>query len=134
MENEDSIHSFIDAVYDIGAKIAIDDFGTGLSNFSRVLKYHPDYIKIDGSLIKNIEKNKHAEKRRLYKKILETREQRFHLCLFAKNLTGYKTLMYLSSQAFIYGFYRYARINKKLLINNWYSENQIKIFFKKWKI
>ena len=42
-------------------------------------------------------------------------KQRFHLCLFAKNEIGYKNLMYLSSQAFINGFYYYPRINKKLL-------------------
>ena len=41
--------------------------------------------------------------------------QRFHLCLYAKNDIGYKNLMYLSSQAYINGFYYYPRINKKLL-------------------
>ena len=41
--------------------------------------------------------------------------QRFHLCLYAKNDIGYKNLMYLSSQAYIDGFYYYPRINKKLL-------------------
>ena len=42
-------------------------------------------------------------------------KQRFHLCLYAKNDIGYKNLMYLSSQAYIHGFYYYPRINKKLL-------------------
>ncbi len=42
-------------------------------------------------------------------------KQRFHLCLYAKNEIGYKNLMYLSSQAYIHGFYYYPRINKKLL-------------------
>ncbi len=41
--------------------------------------------------------------------------QRFHLCLYAKNEIGYKNLMYLSSQAYINGFYYYPRINKKIL-------------------
>ncbi|WP_104684922.1 DNA polymerase III subunit alpha [Helicobacter bizzozeronii] len=41
--------------------------------------------------------------------------QRFHLCLYAKDLEGYHNLMYLSSQAFLEGFYYYPRINKKLL-------------------
>jgi DNA polymerase-3 subunit alpha len=41
--------------------------------------------------------------------------QRFHLCLLAKNETGYKNLMYLSSQSYINGFYYHPRINKKLL-------------------
>ena len=45
----------------------------------------------------------------------KTNRQRFHLCLYAKNEIGYKNLMYLSSQAYINGFYYYPRINKELL-------------------
>ncbi len=44
--------------------------------------------------------------------------QRFHLCLYAKNETGYKNLMYLSSQAYLNGFYYYPRINWDLLKNH----------------
>ncbi|QOR61403.1 DNA polymerase III subunit alpha [Sulfurovum sp. ST-21] len=44
--------------------------------------------------------------------------QRFHLCLYAKNETGYKNLMYLSSQAYLNGFYYYPRINWELLKEN----------------
>ncbi len=44
--------------------------------------------------------------------------QRFHLCLYAKNEVGYKNLMYLSSRAYIDGFYYYPRINKQLLREN----------------
>jgi len=48
---------FIETIKEHGVKIAIDDFGKGFSNFSRVLTYNPDYIKIDGTLVKDIEKN-----------------------------------------------------------------------------
>ena len=41
--------------------------------------------------------------------------QRFHLILLAKNEIGYKNLMYLSSMAFLEGFYYNPRINKKIL-------------------
>ncbi len=44
--------------------------------------------------------------------------QRFHLCLYAKNDVGYKNLMYLSSRAYIDGFYYYPRINWDLLREN----------------
>lgn len=37
-----------------GFKIAIDDFGSQSSNMSRLLEFSPDYLKIDGSFIKNI--------------------------------------------------------------------------------
>lgn len=45
----------------------------------------------------------------------KTTRQRFHLCLYAKNEEGYKNLMYLSTQAYLEGFYYNPRINKKLL-------------------
>ena len=48
----------------------------------------------------------------------KTTKRRFHLCLYAKNDVGYKNLMYLSSQAYMHGFYYYPRINKKLLREN----------------
>ncbi|MDQ7042260.1 MAG: GGDEF domain-containing phosphodiesterase [Sulfurimonas sp.] len=37
-----------------GFQIAIDDFGAENSNMSRLLELKPDYLKIDGSFIKNI--------------------------------------------------------------------------------
>ena len=51
---------FIDMVKSYGSKIAIDDFGSGYSNFSHLLKLSPDYIKIDGSLIKDIDTDKNS--------------------------------------------------------------------------
>lgn len=62
LESEDikdllMIKQFIKKVKMKGVKIAIDDFGTGYSNFERLLSYEPDILKIDGSLIKNIQNN-----------------------------------------------------------------------------
>lgn len=36
------------------SQLAIDDYGTGYSNSSNLLKYRPDYVKIDRSLISDI--------------------------------------------------------------------------------
>ncbi|MBV5321003.1 MAG: EAL domain-containing protein [Sulfuricurvum sp.] len=52
--NYDEVINFIHTVKRFGCKIAIDDFGTGYSNFSYLSKLDVDFIKIDGSLIKNI--------------------------------------------------------------------------------
>lgn len=41
----------------LGYKIAIDDFGTGYSNFAKLQAIGADYIKIDGSLVKNVDTN-----------------------------------------------------------------------------
>jgi EAL domain-containing protein (putative c-di-GMP-specific phosphodiesterase class I) len=49
------ISRFINEVSRYGAKIAIDDFGSGYSNFSYLIQINADYIKIDGSLIENID-------------------------------------------------------------------------------
>ncbi len=38
----------------IGFKVAIDDFGMENSNFSRLIEFHPDLLKIDGVFIKDI--------------------------------------------------------------------------------
>lgn len=57
IENYEAVSGFIDKVKSFGAKIAIDDFGAGYSNFERLAELRVDYIKIDGSLIKNIDKN-----------------------------------------------------------------------------
>ncbi|MDA7817374.1 GGDEF domain-containing phosphodiesterase [Sulfurimonas sp.] len=44
----------LDSFRENGFNIAIDDFGSENSNFSRLLDFSPDYLKIDGSFIKNI--------------------------------------------------------------------------------
>jgi len=44
-----------------GVKIAIDDFGSGFSSFGNIIQTRPDYLKIDGSLIKNIHRDRHAQ-------------------------------------------------------------------------
>ena len=53
------IQNFIKKIKEKGIKIAIDDFGSGYSNFERLMQFQPDILKIDGSLIKNIDTNNH---------------------------------------------------------------------------
>jgi len=55
-----TIKTFIEDVKKFGVKIAIDDFGTGYSNFERLLDYQPDILKIDGSLVKDININSYS--------------------------------------------------------------------------
>ncbi len=79
IENYEDVSSFIAEVKKHGALIAIDDFGTGYSNFEHLLRLNIDYIKIDGTLIKNITVDKSSEV------IVET------IVSFAKKL-GLKTI------------------------------------------
>jgi len=61
IENFEEVMHFINKVKSYGCKIAIDDFGTGYSNFEYLMKLKVDYIKIDGSMIKDIDTNKDAQ-------------------------------------------------------------------------
>jgi diguanylate cyclase (GGDEF)-like protein len=56
IENFEEVTSFINSAKKHGCKVAIDDFGTGYSNFEYLLRLKPDFIKIDGSIIKQIHK------------------------------------------------------------------------------
>jgi EAL domain-containing protein (putative c-di-GMP-specific phosphodiesterase class I) len=47
---------------ELGVRIAIDDFGSGFSNYAYILEIAPDYLKIDGSLIKEIDSDSNAYK------------------------------------------------------------------------
>lgn len=54
IEDFDRLIKVIDMLRDLGVSIAIDDFGSGYANYSHILLIKPDYLKIDGSLVKNI--------------------------------------------------------------------------------
>lgn len=54
INNYEQIQQFIETVKSMGAKIAVDDYGSGYSNLVHILKLNVDYIKIDGSIIREI--------------------------------------------------------------------------------
>ncbi|GAA0700545.1 hypothetical protein GCM10009104_31950 [Marinobacterium maritimum] len=62
IENYDQVRSFVDEVKQRGCRIAIDDFGTGYSNFEHLLQLKVDFIKIDGSLIRNLDKDPNSRR------------------------------------------------------------------------
>ena len=55
IEDFNIVKDFATHVRTFGCKIAIDDFGSGYSSMENILKLKPEIIKIDGSLIKNID-------------------------------------------------------------------------------
>ena len=61
IENYHEVSEFIKEIKKMGCRVAIDDFGTGYSNFTHLIHLNVDYLKIDGSIIQNITKDKNAE-------------------------------------------------------------------------
>lgn len=61
IDNFDSVIAFIEKAKSKGCKISIDDFGSGYSNFSHLMKLKVDYIKIDGSMIKNLPSDENSQ-------------------------------------------------------------------------
>ncbi|MBI4976922.1 MAG: EAL domain-containing protein [Spirochaetes bacterium] len=55
VKNYELVSKFIAEMRTLGCKFAIDDFGSGFSNFAHLIQLHVDYLKIDGSLVKNID-------------------------------------------------------------------------------
>lgn len=55
IDSYEELGIFLNRLKRYGCRIAIDDFGSGYSNFEHLAKLNIDYIKIDGSLIMDIE-------------------------------------------------------------------------------
>ncbi len=56
-------------IRDVGIEIAVDDYGTGYSNVSNLLRYMPNYVKIDRSLLSEIQF--HPQKQHFVREIIE---------------------------------------------------------------
>ena len=54
VNNFDKVQKFIERIRALGCELALDDFGAGFSSFAYLKKLSFDYLKIDGSLVRNI--------------------------------------------------------------------------------
>ncbi|MDX9965720.1 MAG: EAL domain-containing protein [Sulfuricurvum sp.] len=61
IENYDVVNAFITEVKKYGVKIALDDFGAGYSNFAYISRLDIDYVKIDGSIIRDVDTNRTSQ-------------------------------------------------------------------------
>ena len=66
---EDDFKAFKERMERIGVQTAIDDYGTGYSNVQNLLRYMPDYVKIDRSLLSGMQDD--PKKRHFVREIIE---------------------------------------------------------------
>ena len=60
-QDYEMVYDFCMRIRSYGITISLDDFGSGYSNFSHILQLPVDYIKIDASLISNIDRNSNSK-------------------------------------------------------------------------
>jgi EAL domain-containing protein (putative c-di-GMP-specific phosphodiesterase class I) len=61
MDSVAELAAFVTRARQEGCLIAIDDFGTGYSNFMYILNLQPDFLKIDGSITRQIIDSRRAK-------------------------------------------------------------------------
>lgn len=54
--------TFFKQIRAMGIRTAIDDFGAGYSNYTQLLEFKVDYLKIDGNIIQQLEHNSENQK------------------------------------------------------------------------
>ena len=67
--DENELNSLQERYRNMDVKIALDDYGTGYSNVQNLLRYNPNYVKIDRSLLTEIQKS--PKKRHFVREIIE---------------------------------------------------------------
>ena len=66
--DEEHLSSIRERLHNMGVQLALDDYGTGYSNVSNLLRYTPEIVKIDRSLITDIHND--PKKRHFFREIV----------------------------------------------------------------
>lgn len=72
VRNYELLHRKLQGARGRGVRLAIDDLGTGYSNLSQIMRLHPDYLKVDMSLVRNV--HQESAKQALIESLLRVSE------------------------------------------------------------
>lgn len=111
--DETELNAVKERYLDMGIKTAIDDYGTGYSNVKNLLRYMPNYVKIDRSLLSEIQDS--PKKRHFVREIVEFCHENDIMALAEGVETSeeLRTVILLGVD-FIQGFYT-ARPNAEII-------------------
>lgn len=56
----DAVQAFVDRLHSLGCWVALDDFGSGQSSLGHLGKLDIDFLKIDGSLVRDVDTDRRA--------------------------------------------------------------------------
>ena len=119
LETEDfqdyqKVYDFCMDVRSYGVKIALDDFGSGYSNFSHILHLPVDFIKIDASLISNIDRDHNS---RIMVETIVDLAKKLHVATIAEFVSSGEILAVVKALGVDYaqGYY----LGKPLAINEY---------------
>lgn len=102
--NTDDTRKKVDILRDFGAMIAIDDYGSGYSNELALLSIGPDFLKIDMSIVRDIDKD--SDKQQLVQGTIAYSSQR-NIRIIAEGVETHEELSTLVKLGvdYIQGFY-----------------------------
>lgn len=60
ISNLDQVRQLLERLHRAGCRVALDDFGTGVSSMSYLRQLPVDYVKVDGSFVKGIDRDPSA--------------------------------------------------------------------------
>jgi EAL domain-containing protein (putative c-di-GMP-specific phosphodiesterase class I) len=95
----DKLVKIIDAMRGNGVRFALDDFGSGFSSFVYLKFLDVDYIKIEGSLIRNLRRD---PRDRVMVRHIHEMAKEFGLCTIAEFVEDQETLDLLSGMGIDY--------------------------------
>ena len=83
IEDHDHLNSILNYYKSFGYRTALDDVGMGYATLDNLLKFRPDLIKIDKSIVENIHRSKTKQKR--LQKYIETAQQ-YHMKILVEGI------------------------------------------------